>query len=152
MSGIVVHDNMDIKSFWDLSINLFEEVQELVYGACVCSIPKAGTRQSEATEQVQGSPLEMWRLARDTAGLTFSVVSASQGKIQERYGIAKDQVAKGRRRIGIHGSAGELPEKLCGPQAAAFSRASKEPLASLPSCKKLSAAAAVERLWLIVNI
>ena len=29
VGGIVVHDDMDIEAFWDLSIDLFEEVQEL---------------------------------------------------------------------------------------------------------------------------
>jgi hypothetical protein len=29
VGGIVIHDDMDIEPFWDLSIDLFEEVQEL---------------------------------------------------------------------------------------------------------------------------
>ena len=29
VGGIVIHDNMDIDPFWDLSIDLFEEIQKL---------------------------------------------------------------------------------------------------------------------------
>ena len=29
VGGVVIHDDMDIDPFWDLSIDLFEEVQEL---------------------------------------------------------------------------------------------------------------------------
>ena len=52
MGGIVAHDDMDIEPFWDLSINLFEKLQEL---DCPVALVAFADDEPEATSSAANS-------------------------------------------------------------------------------------------------